>query len=130
MSSKTLRRSSPCPDCGKNTAKKRAPDTVKNWATLQPEAQCWTRRYEQLREQGLAKDTLIGTDFRGLSLLIRQGVVASEILTSFRINLSLFGEKSGGDLWSGKGSLTLSKTGTDVRRHGLARGCPGGGSRP
>src|ERR1700737_2716919 len=54
----------------------------------------------------------------------------SEILTSFRINLSLFGEKSGGDLWSGKGSLTLSKTGTDVRRHGLARGCPGGGSRP
>src|ERR1700738_1318520 len=56
--------------------------------------------------------------------------LTSEILTSFRINLSLFGEKSGGDLWSGKGSLTLSKTGTDVRRHGLARGCPGGGSRP
>ena len=54
----------------------------------------------------------------------------SEILTSFRINLSLFGEKSGGDLWSGKGSLTLSKTGTDVRRHGLARGCPDDGSRP
>src|SRR5271165_7347876 len=54
----------------------------------------------------------------------------SEILTSFRINLSLFGEKSGGDLWSGKGSLTLSKTGTDVRRHGLARGFPDDGSRP
>jgi hypothetical protein len=60
----------------KKHCKKRAPDTVKNWATLQPEAQCWTRRYEQLREQVLAKDTLIGTDFRGLSLLIRQGVVA------------------------------------------------------
>src|SRR3974390_74779 len=58
-------------------------------------------------------------------LLSPQGAGAvSEILTSFRINLSLFGEKSGGDLWSGKGSLTLSKTGTDVRRHGLARGCP------
>src|SRR5271165_3309413 len=56
--------------------------------------------------------------------------LTSEILTSFRINLSLFGEKSGGDLWSGKGSLTLSKTGTDVRRHGLARGFPDDGSRP
>jgi hypothetical protein len=50
---------------------------VKNVATLQPEAQCWIRRYEQLREQVLAKDTLIGTDSRGgLSLLIKQGVVA------------------------------------------------------
>jgi hypothetical protein len=49
---------------------------MKNQATLQPEAQCWTRRYEQLREQVLARDTLIGTDSRGLSLLIRRGVAA------------------------------------------------------
>jgi len=33
---------------------------MKNQATLQPEAQCWTRRYEQLREQVLATDTVIG----------------------------------------------------------------------
>jgi hypothetical protein len=49
---------------------------VKNQATLQPEAQCWTRRYEQLRERVLARDTLIGADSRGFSLLIRQGVAA------------------------------------------------------
>jgi len=47
---------------------------VKNQTTLQPQSQCWTRRYEQLREQVLARDTLTGTDARGLSLLIRQGV--------------------------------------------------------
>jgi hypothetical protein len=49
---------------------------MKNQATLQPEAQCWTRRYEQLREQVLTRDTLIGTDSRGLNLLIRRGVAA------------------------------------------------------
>jgi hypothetical protein len=49
---------------------------VKNPPTKQEEAQCWTRRYEQLRERVLARDTLIGTDARGLSLLIRQGVAA------------------------------------------------------
>ena len=49
---------------------------MKNQATLQPQSQCWTRRYEQLREQVLARDTLTGTDARGLSLLIRQGLAA------------------------------------------------------
>ena len=49
---------------------------MKNQTTFQPEAQCWTRRYEQLREQVLARDTLIGTDSSGLILLIRQGVAA------------------------------------------------------
>ena len=49
---------------------------MKNQTALQPEAQCWTRRYEQLREQVLARDTLIGTDSSGLILLIRQGVAA------------------------------------------------------
>ena len=49
---------------------------MKNQATLQPEAQSWTRRYEQLREQVLAKDTVIGIDSRGLILLIRRGVAA------------------------------------------------------
>jgi hypothetical protein len=49
---------------------------VKNPIPLQAEAQCWTRRYEQLREQVLARDTLIGIESRGLILLIRQGVVA------------------------------------------------------
>jgi hypothetical protein len=49
---------------------------MKNQTTFQPEAQCWTRRYEQLREQVLARDTLIGTDSRGLNLLIRRGVAA------------------------------------------------------
>ena len=49
---------------------------MKNQTTFQPEAQCWTRRYEQPREQVLARDTLIGTDSRGLNLLIRRGVAA------------------------------------------------------
>jgi hypothetical protein len=49
---------------------------VKNQETLEPQSQCWTHRYEQLREQVLARNTLIGTDSRGLSLLIRQGVAA------------------------------------------------------
>jgi hypothetical protein len=49
---------------------------VKNPPILQEEAQRWTRRYEQLREQVLARDTLIGTDSRGLNLLIGQGVAA------------------------------------------------------
>ena len=38
------------------------------------EAPDWTRRYEQLRAQGLAPDPLIVTDCRGLKLLIRQGM--------------------------------------------------------
>jgi len=49
---------------------------MKNQTTLQPEVQRWTRRYEQLREQVLARDTLIGTDTSGLNLLIRRGVAA------------------------------------------------------
>jgi len=49
---------------------------MKNPPILQEEAQRWTRRYEQLREQVLARDTLIGTDSLGLSLLIGQGVAA------------------------------------------------------
>jgi hypothetical protein len=49
---------------------------MKNQTTLQPEVQCWTRRYEQLREQVLARDTLIGTDSTGLNLLVRRGVAA------------------------------------------------------
>jgi hypothetical protein len=49
---------------------------MKNQTTFQPEAQCWTRRYEQLRELVLARDTLIGTDSSGLNLLIRRGVAA------------------------------------------------------
>jgi hypothetical protein len=49
---------------------------MKNPPILQQEAQRWTLRYEQLREQVLARDSLIGTDSRGLSLLIAQGVAA------------------------------------------------------
>jgi hypothetical protein len=49
---------------------------VKNPPTFQEEAHCWTRRYEQLREQVLAGDSLIATDCRGLALVIRQGMVA------------------------------------------------------
>jgi len=47
---------------------------VKNPPTFQEEAHCWTRRYEQLREQVLAGNSLIATDCRGLALLIRQGM--------------------------------------------------------
>ena len=49
---------------------------MKNPPILKEEVQRWTRRYEQLREQVLARDGLIGTDSRGLSLLIGQGVAA------------------------------------------------------
>jgi hypothetical protein len=49
---------------------------VKNPPTFQEEVHCWTRRYEQLREQVLAGDGLIATDCRGLALLIRQGMAA------------------------------------------------------
>ena len=40
------------------------------------EAHCWTRRYEQLREQVLAADSLITTDRWGLTVLIREGMSA------------------------------------------------------
>jgi hypothetical protein len=49
---------------------------VKNPPTFQEEVHCWTRRYEQLREQVLAGDSSIATDCRGLALLIRQGMAA------------------------------------------------------
>ena len=49
---------------------------MKSPSTFQEEAQCWTRRYEQLREGVLSHCGLIATDCRGLSLLMRQGVVA------------------------------------------------------
>jgi hypothetical protein len=49
---------------------------VKSPLNFQQEAQCWTRRYEQLREQVLAGDNCIATDRRGLTVLIRQGMAA------------------------------------------------------
>ena len=49
---------------------------MKNSPTFREEAHCWTHRYEQLREQVLAGESLIGTDRRGLTLLIRQGMAA------------------------------------------------------
>ena len=49
---------------------------MKNLLTYQQEAHCWTRRYEQLREQVLAADNFIATDRRGLTVLIREGMAA------------------------------------------------------
>jgi hypothetical protein len=49
---------------------------VKSPLTDQQEAHCWTRRYEQLREQVLAGDNLIGTDRWGLTVLVREGMAA------------------------------------------------------
>jgi hypothetical protein len=49
---------------------------VKSPPTFQEEVHCWTRRYERLREQVLAGDSLIATDCQGLALLIRQGMAA------------------------------------------------------
>ena len=49
---------------------------MKSPLTLQQEAQCWTPRYEQLREQVLAGDNFIATDRRGLTVLIREGMAA------------------------------------------------------
>jgi hypothetical protein len=49
---------------------------VKSPPSSQEEAHCWTRRYEQLREQVLAGESLIVTERWGLTLLLRQGVAA------------------------------------------------------
>ena len=49
---------------------------MKTPPTFQEEAHCWTRRYERLREGVLSHCALMATDCRGLSLLMRQGVVA------------------------------------------------------
>jgi hypothetical protein len=45
---------------------------VKNQFTSKED---WTRRYEELRE-GAAGGGLIGSDYQGMSVLIRQGLVA------------------------------------------------------
>ena len=49
---------------------------MKSPLTYQQEAHCWTRRYEQLREQVLAGDNLIATDRWGLAVLVREGMAA------------------------------------------------------
>ena len=49
---------------------------MKSLLTYQQEAHCWTRRYEQLREQVLAGDNLIATDRWGLTVLVREGMAA------------------------------------------------------
>ena len=50
---------------------------MKSPPTVREEAHCWTHRYEQLREQVLAGESLIGKDRgTGLTLLIRQGMAA------------------------------------------------------
>ena len=49
---------------------------MKSPPSFQEEAHCWTRRYEELREQVLARESLIVTERWGLTLLIRQGVTA------------------------------------------------------
>ena len=49
---------------------------MKSPLTFQQKAQCWTRRYEQLREQVLAGDNSIATDRRGLTVLIGEGMAA------------------------------------------------------
>jgi hypothetical protein len=49
---------------------------VKTPLSFQQKAQCWTRRYEQLREQVLTGDNSIATDRRGLTVLIAEGMAA------------------------------------------------------
>ncbi len=49
---------------------------MKNFSLFQEEAHCWTRRYEQLRGQVVAAGEPIATDCRGLTVLIRQGLLA------------------------------------------------------
>jgi len=49
---------------------------VKSSPSFEQKAQCWTRRYEQLREQVLADNNTIATDRRGLAVLIREGMAA------------------------------------------------------
>ena len=44
--------------------------------TFEQKAPCWTRRYEQLREQVLAGDNSIATDCRELTVLIAEGMAA------------------------------------------------------
>ncbi|HEY5770041.1 MAG TPA: hypothetical protein VIS71_09370 [Terrimicrobium sp.] len=47
---------------------------MKNQFVPEEEPQYWTRRYEELRKE--AAGGLIGSDCRGMSVLIRQGLVA------------------------------------------------------
>ena len=49
---------------------------MKSSLSFEQKAQCWTRRYEQLREQVLAGDNSIATDRRGLTVLIAEGMAA------------------------------------------------------
>ena len=49
---------------------------MKSSPSFEQKAQCWTRRYEQLREQVLAGDNSIATDRRGLTVLIAEGMAA------------------------------------------------------
>jgi hypothetical protein len=49
---------------------------VKTSFSFEQKAQCWTRRYEQLREQVLVGDNSIATDRRGLTVLIAEGMAA------------------------------------------------------
>ena len=49
---------------------------MKNPPTKQEEAHCWTRRYEQLRQGIISQSDLTATDCRGLSLMIREGLIA------------------------------------------------------
>jgi hypothetical protein len=49
---------------------------VKNPPAKQEEAHCWTRRYEQLRQGIISQSGLSATDCRGLSLMIREGLIA------------------------------------------------------
>jgi hypothetical protein len=49
---------------------------VKNPPTKQEEANCWTRRYEQLRQGTISRGGLTAIDCRGLSVMIRQGLIA------------------------------------------------------
>jgi len=49
---------------------------VKTPFSFEQKAQCWTRRYEQLREQVLVGDNSIATDRRGLTVLIAEGMAA------------------------------------------------------
>jgi hypothetical protein len=49
---------------------------VKNPSTKQEEPHCWTRRYEQLRQGIVSRSDLNATDFQGLTLMIREGLIA------------------------------------------------------
>lgn len=49
---------------------------MKSPLSCQAEAHDWKRRYEQLREQVLAGNSMIAADCRGLTVLITRGMAA------------------------------------------------------